>query len=154
MATADRLHELLTRLYAAHEELRGLLLQQQQAIRRFDAASLETLRERCEAVAQRILEMEQARARLTGGRVRLSELAGGLEEPQRGRLTAISAALRTLGEEIASVNRINRAALQNMLNHFHSVYQLMARTRRSAAYGAKGQATEAPGGAFLVDAVA
>ena len=151
--TADKLHELLTRLYGAHEELLAALHQQQQAIRRFDADGLEKLRDRCDAVAQRIAELEEARARLTGPGVRLSALVPTLGEPQRSRLAAISAGLRKLAEEVASVGRVNAVAVHNMLNHFHTVYRLMAGARSPAGYTAAGGAA-AGGGALLIDAVA
>lgn len=154
IATADKLHEVLTRLYGGHEQLLQALQLQQQAIRRFDAPGLEKLRDRCEAIAQRISELEEARARIAGPGARMSELAAGLPEPQRSRLAAISAGLRKLAIEITSVSRVNNTALQNMLNHFHTVYQMIASTKRASAYNATGQSARPNGGAFLVDAVA
>ena len=152
--TANRLHELLTRQMAAHEEMRNVLLEQQQALRRFDTAGLESLRQRCDVLAERIAELDQARQTITGPGIRLRELAQTLAEPARSRLVATSLGLRKIAEEIASINRINRAAVQNMLNHFHTVYQMLAGASQSPGYGATGRSTTAPVGAFLVDAVA
>lgn len=152
-ATLDRLQETLTRQYAAHEELLRALQAQRQAIRGFDTQGLERLRDRCDATAQRIAELEDARVRLTGPGVRLVELAQRCPEPHRSRLVAISAGLRQLAEQAAAAARVNNAAVQNMLNHFHTVYQMLAGANRTAAYGANGQ-PGAAAGAFLVDAVA
>ena len=60
-AKADKLHEILTRQHAAHEELRGVLFRQRQALRRFDVAGLEALRERGDVLAERIARLEAAR---------------------------------------------------------------------------------------------
>ena len=148
-----RLYELLSRQRNAHEELRTVLLDQQRALRRFDTDGLDTLRQRCDLLGERIAELEQARRRLTGPDVRLTALAEQLPEPDRSRLVATSIGLRKLAEEIGSINRINNAAVQNMLNHFHTVYQMLAGASRPAGYGASGQ-TEGSTGSFLVDAVA
>ena len=132
-AAADKLHGILTRQYAAHEELLRLLQTQQQAVRRFDAGELDNLRSRCDQVAQRIVELEDARAQVTGTEVRLADLIQTAPEPQRGKLAAISAGLRGLAERITSITRVNDKAMRNMLNHFHSLYQIMASAARAPA---------------------
>ncbi len=150
---ANRLHALLTKQYAAHKELQTSLQMQQQAIRKFDAAGLDQLRQRADTLAERIADLNTARESMTGPNVRLTELADRLPEPQRSRLMAMSVALRSLAKEIASLNRINQAAVRHMLNHFHSVYQMLARGSQPVGYGAGGQASGG-GQSFLVDAVA
>ncbi len=149
-----RLHGLMTRQIAAHEELRSVLLDQQRSIRCFDAAGLENLRQRSDVLAERIAELERTRQTITGDNIRLIDLAQTLAEPARSRLVATSLGLRKIAEEIASINRINQAAVQNMLNHFHTVYQMLASANQAAAYGATGQTAGPAAGAFLVDAVA
>ena len=153
-AKAVKLIDILTRQHAAHQELRAALAEQQQALRRFDAAGLELLRQRGDRLAERIGELEAARAALTGGGARLTELAAALGEPQRSRLLAVAHGLRTVAEETAALGRINRAAAQCMLNHFHGVYRLLARAGRPVSYGASGRPQEGGGAALLVDAVA
>ena len=152
--SADRLHEILKREHAAYEDLRGVLLQQQQALRRFDAAGLDNLRQRGDVLAERIAELESARKALTGSDVRVTKLAQDLPEPQRSRLVAMAMGLRKLAEEVASIGRINYAATQSMLNNFHSVYRMLAGINEQATYGASGKTCQASGKAFLVDAVA
>jgi len=151
--TLKRLLDLLSRQRSAHEELRAVLLEQQRALRRFDTAGLDKLRQRSDLLAERIAELEQARRTLMGAKLRLTELAERIDEPGRSRLVATAAGLRRLAEEIASINRINGAAAHNMLNHFHSVYQMLAGANQAARYGSSGR-VDRPGGAFLVDAVA
>lgn len=152
-ALANKLHELLTRQYTTHEELRAVLTEQQQAIRRCDSAALDELRKRCDVLAERIAELERTREGLTGRGVKLSKLVAQAPEPQRSKLVALSAGLRKLTEETASLNRINSAALRIMLGHFHTMYQRIAGANARAGYGANGQARPNDG-AFLVDAVA
>lgn len=151
---ADKLYKVLKRQLIAQEELRGLLQLQQQAIRRFDASALENLRQRGDVLAERIAELESARGKLTAPGARITELAKRMKEPQQSRTIAISLGLRKLAEENASLSRINHAAMQNMLNHFHSVYRMLAGANRPAAYGSSGESVGDDGGAFLVDAVA
>ncbi|NLF29984.1 MAG: flagellar protein FlgN [Planctomycetes bacterium] len=151
--TLKRLFDLIDRQREAHKELRTALLDQQTALRRFDTRRLEQLGRRCDALGERIAELEQARRNLTGLNVRLSELAATLGEPDRSRLTAAAMGLRQLAADVASINRINASAVHNMLNHFHQVYQMIASAGRTTGYGASGQADKATG-AFLVDAVA
>ena len=153
-ATVNSLLDNLKRQYAAHEELRNLLKQQQQAIRRCDAAGLEELRQRGELLAGRLAELETARRAAAGPAARIAEIAEQVEEPARSRLVALSLGLRKLAEEVASLSRINQAAMRNMLNHFHEVYQTLAGANRPAAYGATGRSVAPGSGAFLVDAVA
>ncbi|NQU75119.1 MAG: flagellar protein FlgN [Planctomycetes bacterium] len=150
----ERLHEILKRQYAAHEELRRVLLLQQQAVRRFDAAGLDGLRERGDILAQRIAEMESSRKALTGPDARVAEIAQQQGEPRRSQLVALALGLRKLAEEIASLSRINGAAVRSMLNHFHSVYRMLAGANKAAVYGASGESVDGNGDAFLVDAVA
>lgn len=153
--TADKLHDILTRQYAAHEELLRVLQQQQQAIRACDAAALERLKDRCDAVAHRIHELEAARVSVTGPGVKVAQLAMTLPEPQQSRLAAIAAGLRKLADQIASLNRVNSMAVSNMLDHFQTVYQKLAAANQASSYSAGGkpcgQKRSAP---FLVDAVA
>ncbi len=151
--TADKLYAMLLRLYEAHEELLGVLREQQQAIRRCDAGRLEALRDRCDLLGQRILELDAARQQLTGAGVKVSELAAGAPEPQQSRLVALSAGLRKLAEQIASMHRVNQAAVRNMLNHFHAVYRMLASAGKSGGYGSAGAANSG-GQAFMIDAVA
>lgn len=153
-ATIKRLYDLLTRQAEAHDEMRAVLLTQQRALRRFDTAGLEQLRQRCDVLTERIAELENARRAVTGPDVRISDLAATVGEPDRSRLVAVAIRLKKAAEEIASIHRINRAAVANMLNHFHQAYQLLASADNAAAYGSSGQSTDRPSGAFLVDAVA
>ena len=151
--TLKRLFELLDRQRDVHKELRTALLDQQTALRRFDTRRLEQLHRRCDALGERIAELERVRRGLDGSNVKLTELAAALDEPDRSRLTAAAMGLRQLAGEVASINRINAAAIHNMLNHFHQVYQMIASAGRKDGYIASGQADRATG-AFLVDAVA
>jgi len=152
-ATADRLHEVLSRLHAEHEQLRDVLIRQQHALRRFDAGALEQLRSRGDALAERIAELEASRARLVGDGRRAMDLAQEAPEPQRSRLIAICLGLKRIAEEIASLGRINHAAARHMLDHFHSAYRMLAEANRPAAYGASGEKLVGDG-ALLIDAVA
>ena len=151
--TLKRLFDLIDGQRNAHKELRTVLLDQQTALRRFDTHRLEQLGRRCYALGERIAELEQARRSLTGPNVRLTDLAATLAEPCRSRLVAAALGLRQLAGEVSSITRINAAAILNMLNHFHQVYQMIASAGRTNGYGASGQADKATG-AFLVDAVA
>jgi hypothetical protein len=154
LAKARKLIEVLTRLHASHLELRGVLVDQQQALRRFDAAGLDVLHRRGDRLAERIAELESARLELTGPSTKLTDLAGQLAPAERSRLLAVAHELRQVAGETASLGRINHTAVQCMLNHFHSVYRLMAQAGRPASYGAGGLRKQPSNGAFLVDAVA
>ncbi len=151
--TLKRLFDLLDRQRDAHRQLRTCLLDQQTALRRFDTSRLEQLGRRCDALGERIASLEAARRELTGPDVRLTDLAATLDEPARSRLVAAAMGLRHLAGEVASVNRINAAAIHNLLDHFHQVYQMIASAGRADGYGASGRA-DPPTGAFLIDAVA
>jgi len=152
--TADRLQAVLNGQYAAHEELRSVLQQQQRAIRAFDTAGLEALRDRCERLIERITGLETIREAITGPGVRLTELAGELPEPQRSRLVAISLGLRKLAEETSALHRVNRAAVQHMLRHFRSIHQALTRAGQGCGYGASGKAEDGETRSMLIDAVA
>ena len=152
---ANKLLDILKRQISVHEELRGVMLNQQQCLRRFDSAGLDSLRQRGDLLADRIAELDERRLALTGSGARVSQMAGELPEPLQSQLLALSLSLRQASEDVASINRINQAAVQNMLSHFHEMYRMLAGANQAAVYGASGQA--ASGGvnsAFLVDAVA
>ncbi|MFW6145966.1 MAG: flagellar protein FlgN [Planctomycetota bacterium] len=151
--TVKRLFDLIDRQRDAHRELRTCLLDQQTALRRFDTTRLEQLGRRCDGLGERIAELEKTRRDLTGPKVKLTDLAATLDEPHRSRLVAVAMGLRQLAAEVASINRINAAAIHNMLNHFHQVYQMIASAGRTDGYGASGRTDKATG-SFLVDAVA
>ncbi len=153
-AKARKLVDVLSRLYAAHQELHGVLVEQQQALRKFDAAALEVLHLRGDRLAQRIAELQSARLELTGPSARLTALVANLPAAEQMRLMAVANELRRIAQETTSLSRINRAAVQCMLSHFHGVYRLMAQAGRPALYGAGGTRSERSGGSFLVDAVA
>jgi len=152
--TADRLHAVLAELFAAHEELRSALRSQQRAIRAFDTAGLESMRGRCERLAERITELEATREAMTGPGVRLAELAENLGEPRRSRLVAMALGLRHLAEDTAGLQRVNRAAVQFMLRHFRSIHRALARGGHNGGYGATGKADDNGTAAMLIDAVA
>ena len=153
-AKARKLIDVLTRLHASHVELRGVLVEQQQALRRFDVATLDVLHRRGDRLAERISELESARVELTGRTAKLTDLAGQMDSAERTRVLAVAHELRQVAQETTSLGRINRAAVQCMLNHFHGVYRLMAQAGRPASYGAGGVRNQPSDGAFLVDAVA
>jgi hypothetical protein len=150
---ARKLIEVLTRQQACQHELKAVLTEQQQALRRFDAAALDALHLRGDRLAQRISELESARLALTGPSIHLKDLAASLAEPQRGQLLMLGLQLATLARETSALGRVNRAAVQCMLNHFHSVYRLMAQASSPSSYG-PAAARPSGGGAFLLDAVA
>ncbi len=153
-AKLAKLIDVLTRQHSCYQELRGVLAEQQQALRRFDSAKLDVLHQRGDRLTQRISELESIRIELTGPSVRLTELAKTLSDVDRGRLLVVANTLKALANETCAMGRINRAAVQCMLNHFHGMYRLMAQAGRPAAYGAGGQKRQAANGPFLVDQVA
>jgi hypothetical protein len=154
LTKARKLIEVLTRLHSAHAELRGVLVEQQLALRRFDAGALDALHRRGDRLAQRISELDSARLELTGPSAKLADLAADLPPLERTRLLSVANELRQLAQETASLGRINRTAVQCMLNHFHGMYKLMAQGGRAPSYGAGGAARNNGPQAFLVDAVA
>ena len=155
VSIADKLHELLTRQYAGHEELLRALQAQQQALRAFD---VRRPGERCTDAAicspSGSPNWRRPRAADRAGR---AAVGAGTDMPRatgRSRLLAISAGLRKLAGQTAALSRVNDSAVRKMLNHFHAIYQLMATAGRPSGYGKSGQATAPGGAAFLVDAVA
>jgi flagellar biosynthesis/type III secretory pathway chaperone len=153
-AQVTRLIDVLKRQHGCYQELKSVLIEQQHALRRFDAAQLDVLHQRGDRLALRIAELESARVELTGASVRLVDLAQKLGEVDRGRLMAVAGELKTLADETCSLGRINSAAVQCMLNHFHGMYRLMAQAGRPELYAATGRRPQRADGAFLVDQVA
>jgi flagellar biosynthesis/type III secretory pathway chaperone len=153
-ATRARLIELMKRMYGAHQELLEALRRQQQAVRCFDVAELEQLREHCDRVAQRIAELETTRRELLGPGVRLRELLEQIAEPDRSKLAALSAGLRKLAGEIDTVNRINRTAVETMIRHVHTLYQAMAKAASQSAYGQDGKSAAGKTTSLMIDQVA
>lgn len=153
-STQKRLGELMERMYAAHQELLGALKRQQQAIRQFDVEQLEQLRDHCDTVAMRIMELEQSRQRLLGEGVTLRSVIDAIADPARSKVLALSAGLKDLAGKIATINRINHGALQAMLRHVQALYQSIAQTASRTAYGQDGRDAGGQTTSLMIDAVA
>lgn len=134
------------------------------ALRRADAAALQTLTVTETELLQTLFHTAQERgavlARLAQAlqcpdlsNVRLGEIADRLPEPHASALRARSTALRAMTDELQRKNRIAGQVAQNLQQHIHSVFEaLRGADQSTVGYGPQGK-PETTSGERWVNAV-
>jgi hypothetical protein len=131
---------LLTDMSRLHQDLLSAANRKLEAIRSADTEVMQQASRREEELARSIKDREGLRQALmerlggplglSAGRARrltIGELAERVAEPVRSRLTVLGGEIRKLASEIARVNRINALVSHEMLKHFRTVYDSIAR---------------------------
>ena len=140
---ADVAEQLITAMQAefkGQQDLTALLEGKIDAMQHYDMSRLEALAAReqrlLETVRQQGLRRDAAVKRLTthcfpqrrGQRAHARELAQALDEPHRTNLLSLAVMLKDAVQKTQRLNRINAVASQKILQHFHHVFRIIART--------------------------
>ena len=131
---ADQLIGMVQEMLAAHQKLGGLLGRKREALR---AAQYDHVTEICEQVnerVQQISELEKGRLKLAADLtllidpeaarpLRMSELAGRLDEPHRGRLLVLRQQLLDQMRQVRNEASVARRATESLVIHMRGLVQ-------------------------------
>lgn len=132
-----------------HEELAALVKEQERAVRSAKPAEVQAVTLRQQATLGRIAELESKRATIVAmyAQVRpdlpaptLSAIAGTLDEPHRGELSALAARLRTTIEGVRDAQKKVGLALETLAQHMEGlVRQVAQRLSHAGVYSSRGR---------------
>jgi flagellar biosynthesis/type III secretory pathway chaperone len=140
MPTINDLERVITTEAEFAESLLEVIQQQQQAIVRFNASTLEELVEKQQEMLRPFDAMEKERASVSKGVLEamsagggplvtksatLTELIQNLEEEDASRIAAIGERLRRAIEGVLSINRQNRVLLEHSLKFVRENIRLL-----------------------------
>jgi hypothetical protein len=148
-----QLTQVLGEMKRLHDELAVVVRNKLAAMRAADADRLRSATSREEFLTGRLREQDGLRKQLleligatfgidpkAARQMCVRDLADRVAEPMRSRLLGLAAALRERVTETAEVNRVAAVVTHEMLKHFRSVYETMARATASAGvYSRTGQ---------------
>ena len=148
----DELEGCLRELDQLHDQLLGLVRRKHQAMRLAQHALIADCVERENAMVQGIAAVEKRRQAAVGQvtfalapqarqPLRVTEIAGRIDEPRRGRVLVLQQRLqRTIGL-IQQENEVARRATDSLLRHVQGVIQQVAAAVGGATYGRRGVVT-------------
>jgi hypothetical protein len=126
---APDLEAVLCGYAAVHERLLAAAADQRAALARADAAALAECTRRQQEGAADIQRLDAQRRRLTGtGRTAptLTQLAAGLQEPDRSRLSALGERVRALVEKVNQEHRLLRSVASTLCGHVDALVRQVA----------------------------
>ncbi|MDX2017794.1 MAG: flagellar export chaperone FlgN [Planctomycetota bacterium] len=136
-------------LLREHEELAALVKEQERAVRSAKPADVQAVTLRQQATLGRIAELESKRSTIVAmyAQVRsdlpaptLTAIAGTLDEPHRGELSALAARLRTTIEGVRETQRVVGLALETLAQHMEGlVRQVAQRLSHAGVYSSRGR---------------
>jgi hypothetical protein len=143
------LREVMRGLLREHEELAALVKEQERAVRSARPAEVQAVTLRQQATLGRIAELETRRATVVSmyAQVRpdlsaptLTAIAGTLDEPHRGELSALAHTLRTTIEGVRRSQRVVGVALESLAQHMEGlVRQVAQRLSHAGVYSSRGR---------------
>lgn len=143
------LRGIMLGLLREHEELAALVKEQERAVRSAKPADVQAVTLRQQATLGRIAELESKRSTIVAmyAQVRpdlhaptLTAIAGTLDEPHRGELSALAARLRTTIEGVRETQRVVGLALETLAQHMEGlVRQVAQRLSHAGVYSSRGR---------------
>ncbi|MFG0283655.1 MAG: flagellar export chaperone FlgN [Phycisphaerales bacterium JB039] len=134
----DQLWGVLDEMAERAEELLGLIREQQDAVRRMDAGAIREATQRQARVAERLRQLESARAALAGAQP-LTQLAESMAPAARQRALRLVGRLGEAGRAIARDSAVVSACAGAMLGHIDGLMRAVARElSHTGAYGPRG----------------
>jgi len=148
---ATALVDLLEELLRLQTELEVVLRSKLDAMKRADTAAIQSASAREGLLVRRLAELDRRRKELLAGwpvpnprgeaARTLSMLAESLNEPHRGRMTALAAGLRQRVAAVAELHRVITIVSAEMLAHYRKVFDAMTRSPDEAdVYTPRGRA--------------
>lgn len=132
----QRLEAILRDQIEVHEQLLELLERKRGAIASADAAAIELLCRKENALIQRLGELEKMRVSIAGAithavapdhnaPLRLREIAGTLEQEPQSRMLALASTLREKAERVRAVSTVLKDATEQLSAHLAGVMQVI-----------------------------
>ncbi|MCK6476243.1 MAG: flagellar protein FlgN [Phycisphaerales bacterium] len=155
---ASALESLLNDLLVAHESLVQVCVDQREAVRTADPASVRLCSDRHAELLDRIAALDSTRCELVNamtrslprsalpaGPVTLTHLAGMTPEPHRTRLVELAGRVRSAIERAADQQRTLKSATASLVAHMEGlVRQVAQRLSHAGTYGRRGVIESAP----------
>ena len=134
----DELWGVLDEMAERAEELAGLIRDQQEAVRRMDPGAIREATERQAQVAERLRQLEQARAALSGP-TPVSQLAESMAPAARQRALQLVGRIGQATRAIARDSAVVSACAGAMLGHIDGLMRAVDRElSHTGAYGPRG----------------